>query len=44
MALSLRSRRSRFDDEYDEDGNGPNDPKSSPLRLRWPSAGAFCAG
>jgi hypothetical protein len=27
MALSLRSRRSRSDDEYDEVGDGPYDPK-----------------
>jgi hypothetical protein len=27
MALSLRSRRSRFDDAHDEDGNGPYDGK-----------------
>jgi hypothetical protein len=26
MALSLRSRRSRFDGEHDEDGNSPCDP------------------
>jgi hypothetical protein len=27
MTLSLKSRRSRFDEEYAADGNGPYDPK-----------------
>ena len=26
MALSLRARRSRFDDEYNENGNSPYKP------------------